>query len=385
MQIRRFIVALSIGALAVSSLAKELKIAPQWTVIVLDEQGKPKAGCKVQQTWSYWAILEDQREAKITDEHGRVVFASRATSVNPVRLKIAQMLGNIPHAGAPAPAAGVHLDVEGYKRFEQYGDSEDTNFTKTEEGIESVNGPDGFTTTFRLKPMDLIDALGRLGSFAMAKDILARDPASAKITDLTGGTPLHRLYGHSSENFEIARLLVAAGADVNAKDMHGETPLHLAASQGASDIVELLLAHGSDPNARTNEIKYAPHHSGSTPLHCVFGALNATDEVRVIDLLAQHGADVNARDAGGDTPLHEAAYRGSIPGLTELITKGANVNARNNHGVTPLHNAAFVGTPERIKLLRDKGADVTAKKDDGKTPADLAKRYKKTENIRALQ
>ena len=84
---------------------------------------------------------------------------------------------------------------------------------------------------------------------------------------------------------------LAKGADVNAKDKEGKSPLHYAERKA---VAELLLAKGADVNAKDNE--------GKTPLHC------ATRK-DTVELLLATGADVNAKDNGGETPLHCAERR----------------------------------------------------------------------------
>ena len=190
--------------------------------------------------------------------------------------------------------------------------------------------------------------------------------------------PLHTAarYGHK----EIAELLIAKGAEVNAKDDEGETPLDLAwltrqtetadllrkhggkygtiyTAVGGGDIeaVKEFLAAGVDVNAK-DEV-------GWTPLH--IAAIRGNKEIA--ELLIAEGADVNVKGGGSVTPLHLATTKG----IAELlIDKGADVNASS--GVeTPLHEAALFGHKEIVELLITAGADVNAKKDNGKTPLDL--------------
>ena len=81
------------------------------------------------------------------------------------------------------------------------------------------------------------------------------------------------------------------------------------------------------------------------------------------------GADVNAKDRDGATPLPWAAWAGHKQVVELLIAKGADVNAKvDRHGMTPLHYAASRGHKEIAELLIANGADVNAKTGDGWTP-----------------
>ena len=90
-----------------------------------------------------------------------------------------------------------------------------------------------------------------------------------------------------------------------------------------------------------------------------------------VKLLLDAGADVNAMDNDGETPLHIASYKGYIEITKLLLDRGADVNARDlwkQFGRTPLHFAAWGGNSEIARLLLDKGADINAKRWDGFTP-----------------
>ena len=95
---------------------------------------------------------------------------------------------------------------------------------------------------------------------------------------------------------------------------------------------------------------------------------------KIAEWLIKAGADANARDNRGWTPLHEAV---GSPKIVEMLIKyGANVNAQNNHFTTPLHIIAISYIDDNeydsAKLLIDNGADVNLKNADDKTPLDLA-------------
>ncbi len=159
---------------------------------------------------------------------------------------------------------------------------------------------------------------------------------------------------------EIIELLIAKGADVNAKRDDGETPLHQAASKGRKEIIELLITKGADVSAKSDD--------GWTPLHQA--AYKGHKEIA--ELLIDKGPDVNAMSDDGWTPLHQAAYEGHKEIAELLIDKGADVNAMSDIGRTPLYWAADSGYKEIIELLIAKGADVNAKTNDEKTLLDMA-------------
>jgi len=214
---------------------------------------------------------------------------------------------------------------------------------------------------------------------AVKQHLAAGTDVNAK--DKNGFTPLHRAAeeGHK----EIAELLIANGADVNAKDEFGWTPLHYATANGHKEVTELLIAKGADLNVK--------EENGTTPLDQAEGETadllrkhggksGAEDSIYVaarvgnIEAVKQHlaaGADVNAKNRGGVTPLLMAADKGHKEIAELLISKGADV--RRGY-VTPLHRAAYHGHKEIVELLIVAGADVNVKGSDG-TPLDWANRY----------
>lgn len=145
------------------------------------------------------------------------------------------------------------------------------------------------------------------GEFSKVEDILNRDPASVNATDGYGFTPLHGVVGE--HHFDMARLLIAKGSDVNARNDAGTTPLHLAAYP---EMAEILATNGADLESRDL--------SGSTPLHA---AAEHPDLIDVMEKLLQLGADVNARNNSGLTPLDIAESREEFDKIELLIRYGA--------------------------------------------------------------
>ena len=188
------------------------------------------------------------------------------------------------------------------------------------------------------------------------------------------------LHGAAWGAYEIAALLLAHGADVNAKDLWKDTPLYAAAIRDNREMAALLLAHGADVNAK---------NYGNTPLH--EAAHHNSEEVAA--LLIENGADVNAEVgmSGRGTPLHAAARRNSEEVAALLLANGADVNARAQWDGTPLHQAAYHNSRGIVALLLANGADVNAetisvgRNNLGGTALDIARRRSSSAVVALLE
>jgi ankyrin repeat protein len=196
------------------------------------------------------------------------------------------------------------------------------------------------------------------GDLKKVKALLKRTPDLVFSKDESGMTPLHPAARRGDK--DVAELLLANHAAVNAKNIDGQTPLHWAALNGHKDLVQLLLANKADVNAKNND--------GFTPLH---PAARRGDK-DVAELLLANQADVNAKTKNGVTPLHWAAEEGHKDVAELLLANDADVNAKTKNGVTPLHYAARWGDKDVAELLLANHADVNAKDDEGQTPLHYA-------------
>jgi ankyrin repeat protein len=162
---------------------------------------------------------------------------------------------------------------------------------------------------FLCDSIDAFDVHDVRQALAGTVDLNARDP--------DGNSALHRA-ARFEGRAEIVRLLIEAGASVNARNASDETPLHQAAGRRCSEYVALLLESGADPNARDR--------FGQTPLF-----LSDADQPTIRLLLAA-GADVNARDADGQTPLLVIGGWCSAETIALLLAHGADPSAVDGHG-----------------------------------------------------
>jgi ankyrin repeat protein len=153
----------------------------------------------------------------------------------------------------------------------------------------------------------------------------------------------------------------------------GDSALHMAAAAFRHPIAEILIAYGADCRARNRR--------GAEPLHYAADAnrWNPTAQAETIEYLISIGADPDAADSGGATPLLRAVRTRSLPAVRALLDGGANPRRSNKAGSTPLHLAVQTtgrggsGSPQAreqqagiVRLLLERGAKATDRDARGK-------------------
>ena len=231
-------------------------------------------------------------------------------------------------------------------------------------------------------------------------DVLLENGADIDLPDPGGVSPV--LVAIMNANWDLARQLILAGADVNQWDIYGETPLfavvglHSQINGGRASIdplnetdgmtiLRMLLENGANPNMqlffRPANVRGSTNTRGSTPL--IRAANNA--DLEVVELLLEHGADANLHMADRQTAI-TAVLAGRAPEAQalELIRilydagTDVNVTALVNHreevrGGTALHYAVRKRYKEVIGELASYGIDMNARDQDGLTALDYTK------------
>jgi len=164
-----------------------------------------------------------------------------------------------------------------------------------------------------------------------------------------------------ANNPELISLLIDKGSDINAFDDNGNTPLLIASAHGNLESVKVLLAKGAKTNPGLCTRKSCAN-TGATPLHAA-----AWRSPELVEYLAEHGADVNAKNLDGNTPLHNASTGDSTRCIKILCKYGAQVNAINKQGMTPLMRAIQMQEAEAIQTLIACNADVSIADKEGRT------------------
>jgi ankyrin repeat protein len=167
----------------------------------------------------------------------------------------------------------------------------------------------------------------------------------------------------------LVNLLLQANANPNSPAAIGKkdgfvpsTPLLLAIGNGPEEIVRSLLAAKADANV--------PDETGATPL---YNAVVGRDSTSLVALLLDHGAEVNARNHEGKTPLWVACQLGRVSMASQLLDHRADPNLAPPDGNTPLDWACRYRDKDLAQLLLDKGANPNLRNQQGITPLDELK------------
>jgi ankyrin repeat protein len=182
-------------------------------------------------------------------------------------------------------------------------------------------------------------------------------------------TPLHEAC--TNKNIDVARILIEKGADVNAMDRYGRAVLYSACGIGDIDMVKLLIEKGADVN------KQNQHGESAILFSCNH------DDTAIVQCLIDNGADVNTKDRPGNTPLAKACDSDRAEIAELLIDKGAAIDEKSK-GNTPLIIACLEGSIRSAKLLIQKGANIDVKDQDGKDLLDIVCRNMSSQIIGSL-
>jgi ankyrin repeat protein len=184
------------------------------------------------------------------------------------------------------------------------------------------------------------------GDLALVKQILESDPSAItqRANNQFRELPIH--FAANTGNVEIARLLLEAGADIDAGDSDNSTALGVAAMRKHGEMVTFLIEHGADVNRRDRK--------ADCPLSF---AVYGRDEA-IIQQLLDAGADLYFRNPSGETLLHIASQRGVRSLVEHLLDNiAADIDVSSENGGTPLGYAAMGGHAEIVQLLLDRGAN----------------------------
>ena len=248
----------------------------------------------------------------------------------------------------------------------------------------------------------------RAGSLGEVRRMLSLGEADAKDTTIFGTSLLHS--ASQSGNIDLVQLLIQEGADVNAKDEDGDSPLHGAMAIGDNyDIARIMIENGADCSDQAVD--------GRTPLHNIFNdtishvlmrndwiqhMLPDSEGMSITHYLAwsskstpeifqrghlYNGSDLLSPDNLGRTCLHFATSRGNLGVLSYLMRQVSlqDVEKRDMHGRTPLHYAAESSRAAGvIDILVGKGCNIYAVDNAGRTALHWAARRCNFEAVKKL-
>ncbi len=210
------------------------------------------------------------------------------------------------------------------------------------------------------------------GEFSAVKQLLDRDAALISIRDAKNLTPLH--VAASRGQSDVVELLLKYGADINGPTMSGTwTPIVFASYRGHLDTVRILIENGANVQS-----------DGGNPIHYA-GQRKHKDICR---LLVKHGAvddrlttdDIDVRN------LFRAANSYDFDTVNQILSRNTEiVNSKDIEHQSPLHHACRNGDTRTVKALLKHGADITMVDRNKQSPADEAQKHRQHEVMKLLQ
>jgi ankyrin repeat protein len=197
------------------------------------------------------------------------------------------------------------------------------------------------------------------GMLDVAEKIVREHDGDVNVRDADGYTALHIVA--ASGDVDNVRRLLEMGAQIDAQNAIGMTPLLSAVNADHEECASHLVKQGADISLTMND--------GLSPLHA------AVDHSfkGLVGMFLELGVDVNQKDLDGWTALHMATMNGDKSMLTMLLeAPGADVNIATNEGRTLVHQAAKSGHVDLLRVLVEHGAALNTRNNAGKTALDLA-------------
>ena len=276
----------------------------------------------------------------------------------------------------------------------------------------SIQSNGGFTALlFAVRQGDLDATKLLVGAGAPVNNKAAGAPAAGRTAGPVSSVLLMAL---NNSHWDIAHFLLDRGADADAADRTGFTPLHVVVRKRAARgvgprdddatmvMLKALIARGAKVNARTPEggrgrssaddTVYGPYSAVQTAGITPFWIAANTFDTEAMRLLVASGADPRLASGENTTPLMaaaglgygargggtvgrkrgEATDEGVLAALELLLAWGNDVNAVNDNGQTAVHGAVYSGSPAVLQFLAGHGARVNQKDATGRTPSDIA-------------
>jgi ankyrin repeat protein len=212
--------------------------------------------------------------------------------------------------------------------------------------------------------------LARQGKIPSRYNYLSLLKTSIDFKDYNSFTAL--IWAAANGYADVVAMLIANGANLEARDKWGRTALILAAANGYAAIVAMLIAKEADIEAQDKW--------GRTALICV-AEKGYSD---IVAMLIASGANIEAQDNDDYTPLIWAAANGYADIVAMLIAKKANLEAQDNDGRTALIWAAAKGYADIVSMLIAKEANIEAQDNENRTPLIWALRTDNTEIVKIL-